>query len=130
MNGGFNGIDFNFRKRMSRGWMVIGGIGYGKNTGDTYGNVDLNNPNFTFRQGLLTNTSAGAGDVPWNAKVSGVYEAPLGLRFSGSYQFYSGFPESTTVQVTSATVALTQVNQNLRVDPTGTTRLPNSNVVH
>src|SRR5262249_28232338 len=132
MNGDFNGGDVNVRKRMSHGWMVLGGIEYGHNTGDTYGLVDLNNPNNTFRHGVLTNNSnSGAvGDSPWIAKISSVYEAPLGLKLSGSYQFYTGFPESTTVLVTSATVALTQVSQSVRVAPTGTTRLPNANVVN
>ena len=37
---------------------------------------------------------------------------------------YSGFPESTTVQVSSNTVALTQDNQSIQVEPRGTTQTP------
>jgi hypothetical protein len=121
----FNGFDIAFRKRLSNRWMALGGFAYGKNTGDTYSDTsDLNNPNFTFRQGVL------GSDIPITFKLSGVYEAPLGIRLSGSYEHYTGSAESTTVQVTSATVALTQVNQVVRVEPNGTTRLPSNNVVH
>jgi hypothetical protein len=126
MNNDFHGVDINFRKRMSNRWMLMGGFAYGKTEGDTYYSnlADLNNPNFKFRHGVLDT------DVPFTVKLSGVYEAPLGLRVSGSYEHYTGYPESTTVQVTSATVALTQVTQVLRVDPQGTVRLPSNDVVN
>jgi hypothetical protein len=78
----------------------------------------LNNPNFTFRQGLK------ATDIPRIFKTSGLYELPYGISLSGSAQYYTGFPEQTTVSVGRDSATLTQVTQNLLIEPAGTTRLP------
>ena len=94
-------------------------MSFGKDEGDTYGeNSDLNDPNFTFRPGIRDR------DIPVSIKVSGLYELPYGIRFSGSIQHYMGFPEPTVVTVGADTVALTRVTQSVRVDPFGTVRLP------
>ena len=57
MDSDYNGVELNVRKRLSNRWMVMGGMGYGKNTGDIYNLAtdrgDLNNPNYTFRRGVL-----------------------------------------------------------------------------
>ena len=63
-----------------------GGASFGKTVGDIYARaprrqVDLNNPNNTFRRGVVGN------DVPWSYRVSGVYELP--------YQISSAGPRST-----------------------------------
>ena len=62
-------------------------------------------------------------------KMSGLYQLPYGMSFSGSVQHFTGFPENTTVLVGSNTVTLTQVSQSLVVEPRGTTRLPIVNSV-
>jgi hypothetical protein len=120
----FNGIDISFNKRLRNRWMLMGGFSVGRNIGDTYSETsDLNNPNFTFRRGVTE------FDVPVSFKLSGIYEMPLGIQFSGKLQHFSGFPESPTVLVTSQTVALTQVSQSVRVAAPGETRLPSVNMV-
>jgi hypothetical protein len=126
LNGGmdsdYNGVELNVRKRLSNRWTVMGGVGYGKNTGDIYNlntdRGDLNNPNFTFRRGVL------AQDVPLSLKAVALYELPYGISVSGSGQYFSGFPEIDTVSVGRDTVALTQVTQVLTVAESGTSRLP------
>src|SRR5262249_25971038 len=126
LDSNFNGVDINFRKRMSSHWMVIGGFSYGHNHGDTYLTAtinDLNNPNLFFRRGVLER------DVPYSFKVAPVYEAPLGINVSANLQHFTGFPENTTVNVTSTTVALTQGSTSVRVQPRGTTRLPDNTIL-
>ncbi len=121
----FHGVDLLFNKRMSNRWMMMGGLSIGRHRGETYTDVDdLNNPNFTFRDGTVDT------DVPVSFKVSGAYTAPWNIQLSGSYEHRTGFPEAPTVVVTSQTVALTQVSQTLRVEPLGYTRLPSNNVVN
>jgi hypothetical protein len=121
LDSNFNGVDINFNKRMSNHWMIIGGFSYGHNHGDNYATTaDLNNPNNTFRRGVL------GSDVPYSFKMAPIYEAPFGFRISANLQHFTGFPESNTVNVTSATVALTQGNTMVRVQPRGTTRLPDN----
>jgi hypothetical protein len=63
-------------------------------------------------------------DLPWVLKASGIYEAPYGIMVAGNIKSYAGSPESTSVQVSSNTVALTQVNQSIQVEPRGETRTP------
>lgn len=123
LDSNFNGVDISVNKRMSDHWMVMGGFSYGHNHGDTVGTNDQNNPNNFFRRGVTV------GDVPYSFKMAPVYEAPFGIQLSGSIQHFTGTPEAATVNVTSTTVALTQGNTSVRVQPLGTTRLPNNNIV-
>lgn len=118
----FNGFDLTFNKRMSNQWMVMGGLSLGRNVGDIFGTADLNNPNNTFRRGVIE------FDVPVSFKASVAYELPYAILLSGNVQHFTGFPEEDTVVVGSNTVALTQVSQSLNVAPRGTHRLPDVNV--
>ena len=120
MNADYNGVEVTARKRLSNNWTMIGGITYGRNTGDVYGSAaDLNNPNYTFRRGVLL-----AQDIPLTLKASGTYQLPYAISLSGSAQHYSGLAEMDTVSVSRDTVTLTQVTQNIAVTESGTTRLP------
>jgi len=120
MNADYNGVEVTARKRLSNNWTLVGGITYGRNTGDVYGSVaDLNNPNYTFRRGVLL-----AQDIPFTLKASGTYQLPYSMSLSGSAQHYSGFAEMDTVSVSRDTVTLTQVTQSIAVTESGNTRLP------
>jgi len=119
----YNGFDLTLNKRMSNRWMLMSGLSVSKNTGRQDQNADLNDPNVQFSDGLFEN------EVPVSFKLSGVYDFPFDIKASGTMQHFTGFPEDTTVLVTSATVPLTQVTQSLRVEPRGTTRLPDVRLV-
>jgi hypothetical protein len=119
----FNGLDLTLNKRFDRRWMLIGGVSLGHNEGDIFGTADLNNPNYQFRRGVLGN------DVPVSLKLSGSYQAPYGVMVGAAFQHYTGFPETTSVSVGATTVALTQVTQSIVVQPRGTTRLPDVNLL-
>ena len=54
---------------------------------------------------------------------------PYGITAAGNIQSYAGSPESTTVQVSSNTVTLTQVNQSIQIEPRGETRTPSLTLV-
>ena len=130
LDGSYKGIDLTADKRLSNHWMLLGGANFGKAEGDIYcnsliscttANGDLNNPNLTYRRGLAGN------DVPVSLRASGVVQILNGLSISSTIQHYTGFPENTTVLVSSNTVRLTQVSQSLVVAPRGTTRAPSVN---
>jgi hypothetical protein len=126
LNSEFNGVDLTFNKRLSHRWMLMGGLSLGKNVGDIYGGSntgDLNNPNLQFRQGVIED------DVPVMFKAFGLYQLPYRISVSGSLQHFTGFAEITNVLVAADTVRLTQVSQAITVEPRGTTRLPNVNLV-
>ena len=120
----FNGVDLTFNKRLSDGWMVMGGLSLGNTDEDIYGATrDLNDPNNLFRRGLNRN------DVPVAFKAFGLYELPYEISLSASFQHFTGFPEINDVRVSSSTVALTQVAQVLTIEPRGTTRLEDVNML-
>ena len=123
LDGDYNGVDLNFRKRLSNRWMVMGGVSLGREEGDIYGSSDLNDPNFTFRRGVQ------ATDKPRIFKVSGLYELPFTISLSGSAQYYTGNPERTTVSVGRDSATLTQVTQVITVEPQGTTRFPSVTLI-
>jgi hypothetical protein len=117
-NSDYHGGDITINKRLSNKWALNGGASFGKTLGDTLAQ-DLNNPNSAeFRRGLLGN------DSPWSYRMSGVYQMPRDVFVSGTWQYYEGFPQTTTVTVGNNTVALTQGSTTLVVEPRGTTRLP------
>jgi hypothetical protein len=62
--------------------------------------------------------------VPFSLRLSSVYELPLGISASGTFQRQSGFPELTTASVGNNTIALTQGSTSIAVQPRATTRLP------
>lgn len=118
LDSSYTGVDISFTKRMSRRWMALGGVSFGRNRGDIYDTGDLNNPNLTFRRGLIGN------DTPVALKASGTYQLPYGLSATASIQRSTGLPQQTTVLVTAATVPLTQVSQAIVVEPRATQRYP------
>jgi hypothetical protein len=121
LNSTYDGTDITVNKRLSHGWMLAGGVSVGKNVGDIYGTDDLNNPNKTFRRGIQGN------DVPFSLRLSGLYDLPLGISASATFQRQSGFPELTSVSVGNNTIALIQGTTLVAVDPRATTRLPTLN---
>jgi hypothetical protein len=124
MNTDFNGIDLTIRKRMSKRWMLLGGGSFGRYTGDIFGeSADLNNPNFTYRHGVLS------ANVPAMFKMSGQYDIPRGIAVSASFISSSGFPQQQTVSVGRDTLTLTQVTQSLVISPAGTVSLPTVNLM-
>jgi hypothetical protein len=119
----YKGIDLRINKRLSDKWMLSASGSFGRNEGDTFPTGDLNNPNFQFRTGAV------GMDLPVVVKASGIYELPYTIMVAGNLQHYAGSPESTTVQVSSNTVTLTQVNQSVQVEPRGETRTPKLTLV-
>lgn len=117
----YNGTDITLQKRLSDGWMLMGGVSIGENIGDIYGTEDLNNPNFQFRRGIQGN------DVPFSLRLSGVYELPYDISLSATFQRQNGFPELTQVSVGNNTIRLTQGATTVTVEPRGTNRLPDLN---
>jgi hypothetical protein len=133
LDANYNGTDITIDKRMSRSWMMTGGVSVGKTTG--YNGIgaacatsngcttDLNNPNANeFTRGIYGN------DTPFSFRLSGIYDLPFfGIAMSGTLQRQRGFPEATLVSVGNNTVALVQGSTTLMVEPRGTTRLPDLN---
>jgi hypothetical protein len=119
----YNGVDLTVNKRLAANWMMMGGLSLSRNTGRQDQTLDLNDPNIQNSDGAFMN------EVPVAFKLAGIYEFPYGIKFSGTFQHFTGFPEDVTVLVTSSTIALTQVSQSIRVEPRRDNRLPDTNML-
>jgi hypothetical protein len=132
----YRGIDFTFSRRMTRRWMMVGGLTYGRFSGAWTGDIntsllDLNNPNYNLnRNGALGN------DAPVIFKLGGTYNLPRGVVLAGNFQHVTGYPVEATYAVTSAILdaqypgaALTQSTQTVYMAPSGSYRLPNVNLM-
>jgi hypothetical protein len=116
----YNGGDITLNKRMSNRWSLMGGATFGKVTAVTRGG-NRNDPHIL---NYYDSNVLASGDRPWSYRLSGVYDLPLGIQSSGTWQYQAGAPEETTVQVTNATITLPQGNQTLRVKEFGAERMP------
>src|SRR5205807_5935884 len=96
----YNGVQFSFNKRMSNRWQLLGGVTLQKHEGfansGTYTDptaltgtlTDLNDPNFRMnRAGSSIFT-----DIPWAVTLSGSYQLPYDMLFSGKYTARDGAP--------------------------------------
>jgi hypothetical protein len=88
----YNGVQFDFQKRMSNRWQMLAGLslqaheGYDHNS--TYTAVDLSNPNTSINR---ANGSVFI-DLPWTFTLSASYVLPYDVMLSGKYTARSGEP--------------------------------------
>jgi hypothetical protein len=100
----YDGVSVSFNKRFSNKWQLLGGLTVqnhkGFNHSGTYTNpgttTDLNNPNFR----LNRDDGSVFIDLPWSFNLSGSYELPYGVVFSGKYTARAGEPLVRTINVT------------------------------
>jgi hypothetical protein len=118
----YNGMSLSFNKRMSNRWQLLGGVTFQKHHGfahsgtytSTTSNTDFNDPNFV----LNRDDSSVFIDLPWAFNVSGSYQLPYELVFSGKYSARAGDPLMRTLNVTG----LTQGSEVVWVQPRGDDR--------
>jgi hypothetical protein len=99
----YNGVQFSFNKRMSNRWQMLGGLSLQKHEGfnhngtytDPGSNTDLNNPNYRLNRA----GSAIFTDIPWSFNLSGSYQLPYDVTFSGKFTARDGDPLTRTVTI-------------------------------
>ena len=118
----YDGVQFTFNKRMSNRWQLLGGLTLQSHQGfshsGTYTNpgatTDFNDPTYL----LNKDNSSVFIELPWSFTLSGSYELPYGIHFSGKYTARAGDPLVRTIQATG----LTQGTQTVWVQPRGEDR--------
>jgi hypothetical protein len=118
----YNGVLFSFNKRMSNRWQLLGGLSIQKHEGfnhsgtytDPGTNTDLNNPNYR----LNRDGSAIFTDIPWAFSLSGSYQLPYDVLFSGKYTARDGDPLMRTIVI----AGLPQGSETVWVQPRGVDR--------
>ena len=118
----YDGVQLTFNKRLSNRWQLLGGVTFQTHQGfshsGTYTNpgatTDFNDPTYL----LNKDNSSVFIELPWAFNLSGSYQGPLGLQFSGKYTARAGDPLIRTFQATG----LTQGTQTVWVQPRGEDR--------
>jgi hypothetical protein len=118
----YNGMQFSFNKRMSNRWQMLGGLSVQKHEGfnhsgtftDPGTNTDLNNPNYR----LNRDGSAIFTDIPWSFNLSGSYQLPAAVTFSGKLSARAGDPLMRTITI----AGLPQGSETIWVQPRGVDR--------
>jgi hypothetical protein len=125
----YNGVEVSASKRLSHRWQMVGGVGFGKNTGGqnaTGGQsstADLNDPNNTFYSKGIVGL-----DAKFGVKISGSYQLPGDVLVAGSFISNGGGPYVSSYSASRAAVAsvvaLTRGSQTVFLSPRGDERLP------
>ncbi len=116
----YDGVQFDFQKRMSNRWQMLAGLSLQQHRGfdhsGTYTGVDFSNPNSSINR----YDSSVFIDLPWTATVSGSYQLPWDILFSGKYTARAGDPLNRTVTFTGLTAS--QASETIRLVARGTDR--------
>jgi len=126
----YNGVQFDFQKKMSNRWQMLAGVSVQKHRGFDHsgtftqgGTVSacalLNDPN------CLINRDNGSvfTDIPWTFNLSGSYMTPFwDIMFAAKYNARAGDPLNRTQVFTFANPTTTQPSETVRVAPRGTDR--------
>ncbi len=116
----YDGIQFDFQKRMSNRWQVLAGASFQKHRGfdhsGTYTGVDFSNPNSAINR----DDGSVFIDLPWTVTASGTYQLPYGVLFSGKYTARAGDPLNRTTVFTGLTAS--QASETIRLAQRGSDR--------
>jgi hypothetical protein len=116
----YNGIQFDFQKRMSNRWQMLAGLSLQEHRGfdhsSTYTGIDLSNPNTSI------NRQDGSVfiDLPWTFTLSGSYMLPYNVMMSGKYTARAGEPLSRLTSFGG--LPASQVSESIRLVERGTDR--------
>ena len=119
----YNGVQFDFQKRMSNRWQMLAGLSLQRHRGfdhnGTYTGVDFSNPNSAI------NRDSGSVfiDLPWTFTMSGSYQLPFDVTFSGKYTARAGDPLNRTTVFTGLTAS--QASETIRLTQRGSDRTEN-----
>ncbi len=134
LNNDYRALDVEFRRSMTRNWMMFGGVTWSRFRGAWLGDinsagpgassVNLNNPNFNAN--MLGSMQY---DIPLIFRIGGTYNLPWGFVVSTIYQHLTGAPNYASYSVTSGILGQTinQGTQTVYLQPSGFNRLPNIN---
>ncbi len=116
----YNGVQFDFQKRMSNRWQMLAGLSVQRHRGydhnGTYTAVDFSNPNVSINRA----DSAIFIDLPWTFTLSGSYMLPYRVMVSGKYTARAGDPLNRTTTFSGLTAS--QASETIRLVPRGTDR--------
>ena len=119
----YDGVQFDFQKRMSNRWQMLAGASFQKHRGydhsSTYTGVDFSNPNSSINR----DDGSVFIDLPWTVTASGSYQLPWNVLISAKYIARAGDPLNRTTVFTGLTAS--QASETIRLAQRGTDRTEN-----
>jgi Carboxypeptidase regulatory-like domain len=115
----YKAFELSIGKRMSNKWQMQGSYVWSKLDGDLV--LDYTNPN---NQLPFVGQGTGTIDQPHAFKLLGSYQAPYGITLGANFQALTGLPVDRVLSV-----AFSQGTANLRMEPRGTYRASNLNLL-
>ena len=116
----YDGVQFDFQKRMSNRWQMLAGASFQKHRGydhsGTYTGVDFSNPNSSINR----DDGSVFTDLPWTVTASGSYQLPWNVLISAKYTARAGDPLNRTMVFTGLTAS--QASETIRLAQRGTDR--------
>jgi hypothetical protein len=116
----YNGVQFDFQKRMSNRWQMLAGLSVQEHSGydhnSTYTAVDLSNPNTSINR----DDGSVFIDLPWTFTLSGSYMLPYDIMLSGKYTSRAGEPLNRLT--TFGGLPASQVSETIRLVQRGVDR--------
>ena len=116
----YNGVQFDFQKRMSNRWQMLAGLSLQEHTGydhsSTYTSIDFSNPNTNINR----QNGAVFIDLPWTFTLSGSYMLPYDVMFSSKYTARAGEPLNRLTSFGG--LPTTQVSEQIRLVERGVDR--------
>jgi hypothetical protein len=115
----YRAFEMSLGKRMSNRWQLQGSYVWSRLDGDIV--LDFTNPNNAID---FVGNGSGTNDQPHAFKLLGSYQAPYGITVGANFQALSGLPRDRNLSV-----AYRQGTANTRVEPRGTYRGDNLNLL-
>jgi len=130
----YRSVEIAASKRLSRGWQMMTSYSATKLhipiTQNTQGCCDFQAPGISLFLSTLdpnAEINSANNNWEWQARATGAYMLPHGVQVSGNFEHRSGTPYA---RVVSFRGGRTIPVQSVRVEPIGTRRTPNINLLH
>ena len=122
----YKAFEISVGKRMSNRWQMQGSYVWSRLDGDIW--QDYTNPNnlidFVRLGSTATANNTTSPDQPHAFKILGSYQAPWDITLGANFQYLTGLPQDRNLSV-----AFAQGTANIRVEPRGTYRADNLNLL-
>jgi hypothetical protein len=116
----YDGVQFDFQKRMSNRWQMLAGVSLQRHRGfdhnGTFTNFDFSNPNVSINR----HEGSVFIDIPWAVTLSGSYLLPYDVTVSAKYTARGGDPLNRTTTFTGLTTS--QASETIRLAQRGEDR--------
>jgi hypothetical protein len=125
----YRAADFSLTKRLADRWQMFASLLLSRavgNISNDYGGTGATSGAFTNPNSMINGYGRLGLDSPHQFKVGGTYELPWRVQVGGLYTYFTGYPYTRTLRVTTTSTGerLNVVTVTINAEPRGSERLP------